>query len=172
MISEDDLPSDPEVLRKEISTILDKVTNRGSLLFFHWLIGCIHKDAKLPPPDELKKLHQTFIRVTDAFKNNTDVSNDDWRMMFKYVGTIGNNLDISRHLASTVKFYRQRAGLTRLQVAKRARINMKTMLALERGGIKDMSLPRLYQLAAALKCDAGEFMDRIYKLEKATDKNG
>ena len=93
-------------------------------------------------------------------------------MMFRYVGEIGDNLDIFWHLASTVKFYREKAGLTRLQVAKRARINMKTMLALERGGIKDMSLPRLYQLADALNADAGEFMDRIYKLEKAVEKNG
>jgi DNA-binding XRE family transcriptional regulator len=121
--------------------------------------------------DELKKLHQVFIRVTDAFRTKKNVSAEDWKMMFKYVGVIGNNLDISRHLASTVKFYRQRAGLTRLQVAKRVGINMKTMLALERGGIKDMSLPRLYQLAVALKVDAGEFIDRIYRLEKAQDKN-
>jgi len=49
---------------------------------------------------------------------------------------------------------------------------MKTMLALERGGIKDMSLPRLYQLADALEADAREFMDRIYRLERAAEKNG
>jgi DNA-binding XRE family transcriptional regulator len=163
-------PSDPVVLRMEISAILDKVTNRGSLLFFHWLIANI--DKEMPPPDELKKLHQVFIRVADAFQNKKKIRAEDWKLMFKYVGEIGNNLDISRHLASTVKFYREKAGLTRLQVAKRARINMKTMLALERGGIKDMSLPRLYQLADALKADAGEFMDRIYKLEKAAEKDG
>ena len=163
-------PSDPLELRKEILDLLGKVTNRGSLLFFQWLIQNI--DKELPSIPELKKLHQTFIRVIDAFQHKKPVSNDDWRMMFKYVGEIGNNLDISRHLASTVKFYREKAGLTRLQVAKRARINMKTMLALERGGIKDMSLPRLYQLADALNADAGEFMDRIYKLEKAAGENG
>jgi len=163
-------PSDPLELRKEILDLLGKVTNRGSLLFFQWLIQNI--DKELPSIPELKKLRQTFIRVIDAFQQKKPVSNDDWRMMFKYVGEIGNNLDISRHLASTVKFYREKAGLTRLQVAKRARINMKTMLALERGGIKDMSLPRLYQLADALNADAGEFMDRIYKLEKAVEKNG
>lgn len=69
--------------------------------------------------------------------------------------------------SSTVKFYRQRAGLTRLQVAKRAGINMNTMLALERGGINDISLPRLYQLSEALEVDTGEFVDKIYKLEQA-----
>lgn len=164
-------PSDPEVLRKEILDLLRKVTNRGSLLFFQWLIQNID-NKELPAIPELKKLHQSFIRITDAIKNKRDVSAEDWRMMFKYVGEIGDNLDIFWHLASTVKFYREKAGLTRLQVAKRARINMKTMLALERGGIKDMSLPRLYQLANALNADAGEFMDRIYKLEKAADKDG
>jgi len=156
---------DPEVLRREISAMLSKITDRGSLLFCLWLVRNI--DKELPPPDELKKLHAVFIRVTDAFKNKKNVSNDDWRMMFKYVGEIGNNLDISRHLATTVKFYRKRAGLTRLQLAKKLRITLRTVLALERGGIRDMSLPRLWQLADALGVDAGEFMDRIYKLERA-----
>jgi DNA-binding XRE family transcriptional regulator len=165
-------PSDPQELRKEINAILDKVANRGSLLYFQWMIRLIHKNAELPPPEELTKLHQVFIRITDAFRTKKNVSAADWKMMFKYVGVIGNDLDISRHLASTVKFYRQRAGLTRLQAAKRAGINMKTMLALERGGIKDMSLPRLDQLVAALNVDAGEFMDQIYRPEKAQDKNG
>jgi hypothetical protein len=57
-------PSDPVSLRKEISAILDKVTNRGSLLFFHWLTANI--DKEMPPPDDLKKLHQVFIRVAEG----------------------------------------------------------------------------------------------------------
>jgi DNA-binding XRE family transcriptional regulator len=142
-------PSDPEVLRREILGLLGKVTNRGSLLFFRWLIRNIG-NKELPPIPELKKLHQSFIRITDAIENKRDVTSEDWRMMFRYVGEIGDNLDIFWHLASTVKFYREKAGLTKAQVAKRARINVKTMLALERGGIKDMSLSRLYQLAGAL----------------------
>ena len=136
-------------MRREILGLLGKVTNRGSLLFFRWLIRNIG-NKELPPIPELKKLHQSFIRITDAIENKRDVTSEDWRMMFRYVGEIGDNLDIFWHLASTVKFYREKAGLTKAQVAKRARINMKTMLALERGGIKDMSLPRLYQLADAL----------------------
>jgi DNA-binding XRE family transcriptional regulator len=163
-------PNDPVTLRKEINAILDKVTNRGSLLFFQWLIMNI--DRELPPPDELKKLHQVFIRVVDAFKHRRRVEAEDWQLMFRYVGVIGNNLDISRHLAATVKFYRQKAGLTRLQLAKKLSISLRTVLALERGGIKDMSLPRLWQLADALGVDAGEFMDRIYKLEQAAEKDG
>ena len=164
-------PSGPQELRKEILDLLGKVTNRGSLLFSQWLIRNID-NKELPPIPELKKLHQSFVRVTDAIENKRDVSAEDWRMMFRYVGEIGNNLDIFWHLASTVKFYREKAGLTKAQVAKRAKINMRTMLALERGGIKDMSLPRLCQLAEALEVDAGEFMDRIYKLEKAAEKDG
>jgi DNA-binding XRE family transcriptional regulator len=158
-------PSDPVILRKEISAILDKVTNRGSLLFFHWLIANI--DKEMPPPDELKKLHQVFIRVADAFQNKKKIKGEDWKLMFRYVGVIGNDLDISRHLASTVKLYRKKAGLTRLQLSKKLGIKLRTVLALERGGIKDLSLPRLWQLADALGVDAGEFMDRIYKLERA-----
>ena len=87
------------------------------------------------------------------------------------MGEIGNNLDISRHLASTVKLYREKAGMTRLQLAKKCKISLRTVLALERGGIKDMSPPRLWQLADALNVDAGEFTDRIYKLEMAGRKS-
>jgi len=95
-------PSDPVTLRKEISAMLEKVTNRGSLLFFHWLIA--HIDKEMPPPQELRKLHEVFIRVADVFQNKKKISAEDWRMMFRYVGVIGNDPDISRHLASTVKF--------------------------------------------------------------------
>jgi DNA-binding XRE family transcriptional regulator len=161
-------PSDPVILRKEIAAILDKVTNRGSLLFFHWLI--VHIDKKMPPPQELKRLHQVFIRVADGFQNKKKIAAEDWRMLFRYVGVIGNGPDISRHLASTVKLYREKAGLTRLQLSKKLGIKLRTVLALERGGVKDMSLPRLWQLASALGVDAGAFMDRIYKLERANDR--
>jgi transcriptional regulator with XRE-family HTH domain len=162
--------NDPLVLRREISAILDKVTDRGSLLFFHWLIANIHKNEELPPPEELKKLHGVFIRVVEAFRTKKKISPSDWELMSRWVGTIGNDVDISRHLASTVKFYRKKAALTRLQLAKTLRISLKTVLALERRRIKDMSLPRLFQLAHALSVDAGEFMDRIYKLEQAAGK--
>jgi len=167
-MKEQDIPNDPVVLRKEIGAILDKITNRGSLLFFQWLIRNI--DKELPSPDELKKLHQVFIRVIDAFQHKKKVNNEDWKMMFKYVGENGK-VDLSRHLANTVKFYREKAGLTRIQLAKKLGIKLRTVLALERGGIKDMSLPRLRQLADALNVDAGEFMDRIYKLEMAGQKS-
>ena len=66
-MKEQGIPNDPVVLRKEIGAILDKVTNRGSLLFFQWLIRNI--DKELQSPDELKKLHQVFIRVIDAFQH-------------------------------------------------------------------------------------------------------
>jgi len=170
MVNEEDLPSDPAILRKEINALLDKMTHRGSLLFTLWLVTNI--DKELPPIDELKKLHQTFVRVIDAFREKRDVAAEDWKTMFRYVGTIGNMPDVSRHLASSVKFYREKAGMTRFQLARKLGISMRTMLRLERGGIKDMSLPRLHQLTEALDCDAGEFMDRIYRLEKEAEKDG
>jgi DNA-binding XRE family transcriptional regulator len=170
VVNEEDLPSDPAILRKEINALIDKMTHRGSLLFTLWLVTNI--DKELPPIDELKKLHQTFIRVVDAFRRKQDVAAEDWKMMFRWVGTIGNVPNVSRHLASTVKFYREKAGMTRFQLARKVGISMRTMLKLERGGIKDMSLPRLYQLTGALNCDAGEFMDRIYRLEKEAEKDG
>ncbi len=159
--------NDSEVLRKEIGAVLDKVTNRGSLLFFQWLITNISKNEKLPPPDELKKLHGAFTRVVDAFQQTKRISADDWNLMFKYVGEIGK-IDISRHLAAAVKFYRKKAGMTRLQLAKKCGLKLKTVLALERGGIKDMTLPWVYQLADGLGVEAGEFTDKIMKFEMAT----
>lgn len=124
----------------------------------------------MPPLQELRKLHEVFIRVADAFQTKKKIRAEDWRMMSRYVGVIGNNLDISRHLASTVKFYRKKAGLTRLQLSKKSGIKLRTVLVLERGGVKDMSLPRLWQLADALGVDAGAFMDRIYELERNNDR--
>src|SRR5258708_30166638 len=100
--------NDPVVLRREISAILDKVRDRGSLLFFRWLIANIHKDEKLPPPDELKKLHGVFIRVADAFQRRKKISADDLKVMFKDVSQRGR-LDISPHRATTGKFYMSKA---------------------------------------------------------------
>jgi hypothetical protein len=158
------MKEDAAALRSEIRALLDKMTDRGSLLYFSWLVQLIAKDEKLPPPEVLKKLHGVFVRVTAAFRTRRKISTDDWEMMFKYVGVLGNDLDVSRPLALTVKFYREKAGLTRLQLAKKLKLPVRLILKLERGGIKDLSLPRLYELADALKVDAGEFMDRIYKL--------
>lgn len=152
-------------LRSEIRALLDKVTGRGSLLYFSWLVRLIAMDEKLPPPEVLKKLHGVFVRVTEALRTRRNISRDDWKMLFRYVGVLGNDLDVSRALALTVKFYREKAGLTRLQLAKKLKLPVRMILKLERGGIKDLSLPRLYQLADALSVDAGEFVDRVYKLE-------
>lgn len=85
--------SDPEILRKEIDAILDKVKNRGSLLFFHWLITKISKDEQLPPVEELKKLHRAFISVVEFFSDKrTRIEPADWNLMAKYVrGFNGHN---------------------------------------------------------------------------------
>lgn len=53
---------DPVVLGKEIDAILDKVTNRGSLLSFHWLIANIHNGEKPPPADESTRcIHHSSV---------------------------------------------------------------------------------------------------------------
>ncbi len=57
---------DPEVLRKEISAVLEKVTDRGSLLFFHWILRRISNNDPLPADEELKALHRAFVRITAA----------------------------------------------------------------------------------------------------------
>ena len=39
-------PDDPEVLRKEILIMLKKISDRGSLLFFQWLLSFRKLEAR------------------------------------------------------------------------------------------------------------------------------
>jgi hypothetical protein len=53
---------DPEVLRKEILVTLNKISDRGSLLFFQSLLRRIHANAPIPGNDELRALHEAMWR--------------------------------------------------------------------------------------------------------------
>jgi hypothetical protein len=96
---------DPKTLREEILTILDGISDRGSLLYFLWLLRRIAKDEPLPAIRELKKLHRAFVRVSAALNDkNKEIDQADWALVEKYMNTGG--VQISRPLGMAVKFYR------------------------------------------------------------------
>jgi DNA-binding Xre family transcriptional regulator len=160
-------PDNPEVLRQEINAILDKVNDRGSLLFFQWLLKRITKNEPLPPSEELRKLHGAFVRVAEGFSDRSkDIDRADLDLVVKDVGTGG--VQIARPSGMTVKFYREQRDLTRLALSKRCRMPVRAITALERGQLKDMSLPRLEQLAKGLGVSPGDFITKIMEFEGAS----
>jgi transcriptional regulator with XRE-family HTH domain len=157
---------EPEMLRREITAILDKVTDRGSLLYFHWLLKRIANNEPLPPIEELRRLHGAFVRVTKGFRERgRNIDRADMDLVVKYVGT--GRVEIARPLGMAVKFYRRQRNLTRLELSKRCRMPVRAILALERGQVRDMSLPRLEQLGKGLGVDPGVFMSKVMEFERA-----
>lgn len=161
----DDMSSDPAVLRQEINAIIDKVEDRGTLLYFHWLLKRISNNDKLPPIEELKTLHGAFVRLAYGFRNNKKIKAADLQLVFKHVGQ-GSGMEISRSLGMAVRLYREQKKITRLQLSKRSRFPLRLLIAIERGQIKDMSLNRMNRLANGLGIDAVILMDKIMELEK------
>jgi len=156
----------PEVLRQEIRAILDRVNDRGSLLYFHWLLDRIIANEPLPPIKELKKLHGAFVRVAEGFRDKTkEINRADFELVVKYVSTGG--VDIARPLGMAVKFYREERRLTRLQLSKRCRVPLRAIIALERGQVKDLSIPRFEQLAKGLGVHPGKLISKVMDFEKA-----
>lgn len=156
---------DPDALRKEIRIILDNIKDRDSLLFCQWLIKRIVNDEPLPPIADLKNLHGAFVRVADGFRDKRKrIDPADLGLLYKHMVT--GDIEIGRPLGMAVRFYREQKKLTRLQLCKRGRIPLEALLALERGQVKDMSLPRLVQLASGLGVDPGIFMEKVMEFEK------
>lgn len=161
-------PDDPEALRKEIRAMLDRISDRGSLLYLLWLLRRIAKNEPLPAIQELKRLHGAFVRVAGALDDKTKKFDEaDWALVDKYMNAGG--VRISRPLGLAVKFYRERKGLTRLELSKRCRVGLRAVIALERGQIKDISLPRFEQLARALGIEPADLMDKIMEFIKASE---
>lgn len=161
-------PDDPEALRKEIRAVLDKISDRGSLLYFLWLLRRIARNEPLPAIRELRRLHGAFVRVTEALDDKTKKFDEaDWALVDKYMNPGG--VRISRPLGLAVKFYRERKGLTRLELSKRCDVGLRAVIALERGQIKDISLPRFEQLARALGIEAADLMDKIMEFIKGSE---
>ena len=74
---------------------------------------------------------------------------------------------MGRALDRTVRFYREKAGLTRLQLAKKAGLPMRLIVSVERGTmysrIRTAAIPKL---AKGLGVGGGDFTDTLMDFEK------
>jgi ribosome-binding protein aMBF1 (putative translation factor) len=154
---------DPEVLRREIRAMLEKVTDRGSLIFYQWLVTHVMSNSPIPGDEELKALHQAFIRVQAAFRAKKAPTREDMELVGKW--TDGDAFNMGRALGRAVKFFREKRGMTRLQLAKRAGLPLNVILAIERGKVFDLS-PVVNNLTKGLGVEAAELTDKLLDFEK------
>ncbi len=159
-------PDDPEVLRKEILIMLDKVSDRGSLLFFQWLLRRIYANAPIPGDEELRALHQAFMRMQSAFRAKKTPTPEDMELVGKW--TDGDASSIGRALGKAVKFFREQRGMSRLALSKKARLPLRAILAIERGRVFDIS-PIMLNLTKGLGIEPGELTDKLLDFEKGDD---
>ena len=155
---------DPEVLRREIRAMLEKVTDRGSLIFYQWLVTHVMSNSPIPGDEELKSLHQAFIRVQAAFRAKKAPTREDMELVGKW--TDGDAFNMGRALGRAVKFFREKRGMTRLQLAKKAGLPLNAILAIERGKVFDLS-PVVNNLTKGLGVEAAELTDKLLDFEKA-----
>ena len=154
---------DPEVLRREIRAMLEKVTDRGSLIFYQWLVTHVMSNSPIPGDEELKALHQAFIRVQAAFRAKKAPTREDMELVGKW--TDGDAFNMGRALGRAVKFFREKRGMTRLQLAKKAVLPLNAILAIERGKVFDLS-PVVNNLTKGLGVEAVELTDKLLDFEK------
>jgi hypothetical protein len=154
---------DSEVLRKEIRTMLEKVTDRGSLIFYQWLVRRVLANYPIPGDEELRALHQAFIRMHATFRAKKRPTREDMELVTKW--TEGDAESMGRALGSAVKFFREKRGMSRLQLAKKTRLPIRVILAIERGGVFDLS-PVINNLTMGLCIEAGELTDKLLDFEK------
>jgi len=154
---------DPEVLRREIRAMLEKVTDRGSLIFYQWLVTHVMSNSPIPGDEELKALHQAFIRVQAAFRAKKAPTREDMELVSKW--TDGDAFNMGRALGRAVKFFREKRGMTRLQLAKKAGLPLNAILAIERGKVFDLS-PVVNNLTKGLGVEAVELTDKLLDFEQ------
>jgi len=136
--------------------MLGKVEDRGSLLFFQWLLRRIYAEMPIPADEELKELHKAFVRMQAAFRAKKMPTKEDMELAAKW--TDGDAESMGRALAKAVKFFRERRGISRLQLAKKAQLPLRAILAIERGRVFDIS-PVMNNLTRGLGIEAGELTD-------------
>src|SRR5260370_2797731 len=99
---------DPEVLRREIRTMLEKVTARGSLIFFQWLVRRVLANYPIPGDEELRALHQAFIRMHATFRAKKRLTKEDMELVTKW--TAGDAESMGRALGMAGEFLSEEAG--------------------------------------------------------------
>ena len=82
--------------------------------------------------------------------------------------TDGDAQSIGRALGRAVKFFRERKGMSRLELAKRTRLPLRTILCIERGKVFDVS-PLMPNLTDGLGVSGVELTDKLLDYEKGED---
>ena len=149
----------PEALRNEILAVLEKVTDRGSLLFFHWILRRISNNDPLPADEELKALHGAVVRITAAFAERKRPHADDLALVNKWI--VIDEAATARAVGKTVRFFRERIGMSRLTLSKKSGVPLRLILALERSRGRDLSVSILPHLVRTLGTGIDEFGRKV-----------
>jgi hypothetical protein len=150
---------DPEALRQEILAVLEKITDRGSLLFFHWILRRISNNDPLPADEELKALHSAFVRITAAFAEKKRPPAADLNFVSKW--SVVDEVAVARAIGKAVRLFRERVGISRLTLSKKCGVPLRLVLALERGRGPEISVPTLLHLVQTLGTDVNEFGRKV-----------
>jgi ribosome-binding protein aMBF1 (putative translation factor) len=157
---------DPNILRAEILAMLEKVDDRGSLIFFQWLLRRLYANFPIPGEHELVAVHQAFKRMQAAFNAKKAPLPEDMQLLTKW--TDGDAQSIGRALGKAVKFFREKKGMSRLDLAKKTRLPLRTILCIERGKVFDVS-PMMPNLTDGLGISGVELTDKLLDYEKGED---
>ncbi len=82
--------------------------------------------------------------------------------------TEGDEGSMGRALGKAVKFFREKRGMSRLQLAKKARLPLRLILAIERGKVFDISLLTT-NLTRGLNVEAAELTDKLLDFERGSN---
>jgi len=148
-------------LRTEIRDLVDKIPDSETLLFCLWMFKKVANNDELPPPEKLKALQDAFIRMLNALRDKTTIKQKDLALVLQYTDTSG--IDITRPLAATARYLREKKRLTRKQVSRLSGFPVRWLIALERGQIEDLSLPEFDRLSKGLGITVVEFMADLEK---------
>jgi DNA-binding XRE family transcriptional regulator len=157
---------DPNILRAEILSMLEKVDDRGSLMFFQWLLRRLYANFPIPGEHELVAVHGAFRRMQEAFRMKKAPLHEDMQILVKW--TDGDAQSIGRALGKAVKLFRQKKGMSRLDLAKKTRLPLRTILHIERGKVFDVSRVTP-NLTDGLGITGVELTDKLLDYEKGDD---
>jgi hypothetical protein len=62
--------------------------------------------------------------------------------------------------------FQEKRGMSRLTLSKKARLPLRTILAIERGKVFDIPLPVMLNLTKGLGVNSGEFTDKLLDFER------
>jgi hypothetical protein len=155
---------DDQSVRAEKKASIGKIEDRGSLLFIRWLLTRISKDLPVPSEEEVKAVHDAFVRVAGALRKRKKIKVADLDLVNPWISV---DVEIAKPLAEATKFYRVQKKMTRLELSKRCKFPLRAILQLERGLVKDMTLPSPPTISGWSRCRSW----RVYGQNSRTRKS-